>query len=55
MCQHRELCFAMACLLNKISGALMLRNLVCMDLKTESEHFIAQNANNQVIYSVDVQ
>lgn len=28
---------------------------VCMGLETELEPFIAQNANNQVIYSVAVQ
>lgn len=27
----------------------------CMGLETELEHFIAQNANNHVIYSVAVQ
>lgn len=50
-----ELCLVMACLLTKMSGVLMQGNLVCMGLKTELEHFIAQNANNQVVYSVDVQ
>lgn len=49
-----EFCLVV-CLLTKISRVLMLRKLVCMALKIELEHFIAQNANNQVIYSVDVQ
>lgn len=28
---------------------------VCMGIEAELEHFIAQNANNKVIYSVAVQ
>lgn len=37
---------------NQNTWSLMQRKQVCMCFEAELEHFIAQNANNKVIYSV---